>query len=99
MRSLRRICLPQAQLQITIGLDAERDRHEWERLDLPPISPDSIKNVLAPRYRHAGFEIVEVENVPWSDLSQLQTSWARRLHQSPTRLMFRIVAVADGCSQ
>ena len=93
--NLRRICSPYAQLQITIGLDPLRDRFEWERLELPAISVDYIKTVLAPRYRSAGFKIVKAEQVSWSELSHLQTSWAKRLHQSDSRKFFRIVSVAE----
>ena len=40
MSNLRRACLPNALLQVTLGLDLERDRCEWERLELPAITID-----------------------------------------------------------
>ena len=53
--------MPGAPLQVTLGLDLERDRFEWERLELPEISMDYIRTVLAERYGKAGFCINEAK--------------------------------------
>ncbi len=45
LRSLRRICAPECLLEIVIGMDEERDRSEIERLGLPQLSPEHLKNV------------------------------------------------------
>ncbi len=95
MRNLRNICLPEALLQVTLGLDRERDRFEWERLELPEISIDYIETLLSPRYREAGFKIVKTEAVSAVELAQSNSSWAKRLQRSDSRLFFRIVAVAE----
>ena len=94
MRNLRGLCSKKARLEVTLGLDAERDRCEWERLELPEISIDYVKRVLASRYLEAGFKIVKTETVAAAELAQLHSSWAKRLHRSDTRLFFRIDAVA-----
>jgi hypothetical protein len=44
--NLRRSVYRKARLHITIGLDPQRDRREWERLDLPPLSTDHVRKVL-----------------------------------------------------
>ena len=95
MQNLRRICSPTARLQVTLGLDLEKDRFEWERLGLPEISIDYIERFLTPRYLEAGFRIVKTEAVSPADLAQFHSSWAKRLHRSDSRLFFRIVAVAE----
>jgi 16S rRNA (adenine(1408)-N(1))-methyltransferase len=92
MGNLRRICSTHARLQITIGLDAERDRSEWERLELSQISVDYVRSVLTATYKTAGFELVEVEELSSPD--QLQTSWARRLRGRSSRSFVRIGARA-----
>ncbi len=92
MRNLRRICLPTARLRVTIGIDPVRDRNEWERLELPRISTEYVETVLTARYQDAGFEVVEIEERLASDLTELQTSWARRLQSSSRRSVIRIVA-------
>src|SRR5262249_30156515 len=57
--NLRRICRPDAIVEVVIGLDPERDRSEMERLGLEPLSVSFVDRVLSPRYRDAGFEILE----------------------------------------
>jgi 16S rRNA (adenine(1408)-N(1))-methyltransferase len=92
--NLRRICLPEARLHITIGIDPQRDRREWERLDLPPLSTDHVRQVLSDRYRNAGFRIIEIEEVSKSNRAEFQTSWAKRLATGSGRSFLRIEAEA-----
>ena len=94
MANLRRMCAPRAQLRALIGLDPVRDWLNWERQGLPPLTVEYIQTVLASRYETAGFSIVKTQQLSWSDVSELQTSWARRLKHSSSRLFFRIVAEA-----
>ncbi len=94
LRNLRRLCAADALLEVIIGLDAERDRSELARLQIPPLSLSYVDSVLGPRYRLAGFEIIERgERLPahWPDL---RTSWARRLSDSPNRALIYIIASA-----
>ena len=93
LRNLRRLCLPKARLHITIGIDPQRDRHEWKRLELPPLSKDYVKQVLSHRYRIAGLRIVSTEEVSGEGLDS-QTSWARQLKKNSRRSLFRITAEA-----
>jgi 16S rRNA (adenine(1408)-N(1))-methyltransferase len=93
--NLRRLCSPLARLIVTVGLDPERDRFEWERLDLPRIQIADVETILAERYHEAGFRIVQAEELSAIDLSQLHSSWARRLNRSPSRSFLRIVAEAE----
>ena len=95
MRNIRRICLPDALLQVTLGLDPERDRCEWERLELPEISIDYVSHVLARRYLEVGFRFIEVKAGSLSDLAEVQTSWARRLQGRSSRSVISITAQAD----
>lgn len=95
MRNLRQICVPGARLQITIGLDPERDRHEWERLELPRISADYVNTILELRYRKAGFRIAAVDELSSLERTKFQTSWARRLHSGSGRSFIRIIADAE----
>src|SRR5262249_2192476 len=78
LRNLRRICADDAWLEIVIGLDPERDSSEVERLGLPPLSAQFLKEVLEPRYRAAGFEVTETGLLPPSEWPPLRTSWGQR---------------------
>lgn len=92
LENLRRICAPDALLEVVIGIDPERDRTEVDRLGLPSLSTEFIDSVLAPRYREAGFEVIERGELSRSDWAHLQTSWAKRLSSGANRTVFYIVA-------
>ena len=99
LRNLRRLCLPKARLHITIGIDAKRDRREWERFELPPLSFDDVKTVLDRRYRDAGFRIDAIEELSESNRAEFHTSWAKRLATGSGRSFIRIEAEAEGTSK
>lgn len=94
LRSLRRICAPEAMLEVIIGIDPERDRSELVRLGVQPLTVDHIDSVLSPLYRNAGFEIVERGEVPPSEWPKLRTSWARRLKSGAGRSLTYFIARA-----
>lgn len=95
MRNLRRVCLPQALLRVTLAIDLERDRREWQRLGLPEISIAYVSTVLGARYLKVGLQIIEAEQISTGDEAELHTSWARRLQGSSSRSLMVILARAD----
>jgi 16S rRNA (adenine(1408)-N(1))-methyltransferase len=97
--NLRRLCLPNARLHITIGIEPQRDRREWDRLELPLISLEDVNTVLDRRYRDAGFRIVAIEELSQSNRAEFQTSWAKRLLTGSGRSFIRIEAEAEETSQ
>lgn len=92
LRSVRRICAPEALLEVVIGLDPERDRSEIERLDLSPLSLDFVDQTLLPQYAAAGFEVTERGVLEPSAWSTFNTSWAKRLHGNEHRSIVYLVA-------
>lgn len=96
LRHLRRICTPGAIIEIVIGLDANRDRSEIDRLGLQHISVDYLDSEVGPRYQAAGFDILERGVLPQSNSSLPHTSWAKRLRGSSSRVIFYITARAMG---
>lgn len=95
LQNLRRVCAAGAVLEVVIGLDPDRDRSEVERLGLQGMSPAYIDSVLVPRYKKAGFEVLEAGVLPTSEWAKLQTSWAKRLVGNANRTLIYIVACAD----
>jgi 16S rRNA (adenine(1408)-N(1))-methyltransferase len=91
---LRSICALGAWLEIVIGLDPERDRAEIERLQLQPLTTEFLKDILVPRYRAMGFEVVECGVIPASEWPELRTSWAQRLRGNAGRLLSYLIAQA-----
>jgi 16S rRNA (adenine(1408)-N(1))-methyltransferase len=92
--AMRRACAPDALLEVVIALDPERDRAEIERLALSPLTPEFLETTLFPRYRAAGFDILEFGTPPLSDWPQLRTSWAQRLRGNAGRALCYLIARA-----
>jgi 16S rRNA (adenine(1408)-N(1))-methyltransferase len=92
LRSVRRICAPEAFLEVVIGIDPERDRSEIERLGLTTLSLDFVDQTLIPQYATAGFEITERGVLEPSAWSNLDTSWAKRLHGNEHRSITYLIA-------
>jgi 16S rRNA (adenine(1408)-N(1))-methyltransferase len=92
--NLRRICAPDAWLEIVIALDPERDRAEIERLGLAPLSPEFLETTLIPRYLAAGFEVVEYGSPAPSEWPQIHSSWAQRLRGHAGRSLTYLIARA-----
>ena len=92
LRSVRRICAPEALVEVVIGIDPERDRSEIERLGLSTLSLEFVDQTLTPQYASAGFEITERGVLDSSAWSKLDTSWAKRLHGNEHRSIVYVVA-------
>jgi 16S rRNA (adenine(1408)-N(1))-methyltransferase len=96
LNNLRRICSDGALLEVVIGLDPERDRSEIERLGLPILTTAYLDSVLLPKYRDAGFEILERGTLLSSEWPRLQSSWAKRLRGNVNRSLLYFIARAEG---
>lgn len=94
LRGLHRISAPGCLLEVVIGIDPQRDQAEVARLNLPSISVDYLKSVLAPKYEAAGFFFRESGMVLASDWGHLQSSWARRLQGNDARQVVYFIAEA-----
>jgi len=85
LRSLRKIATVDCLLEIVIGIDPDRDRSELERLGLLDVDDHYLDSELIPRYKAAGFELVESGSLEPNVWSQMETSWARRLSGNESR--------------
>jgi len=95
LSSMRRICAPECLVEIVIGIDKERDKSEMEWLELPQLSSDYLENVLIPKYRAAGFEIIDKGILDSSAWSRLETSWARKLQGGSNRQVIFLIFQAS----
>jgi hypothetical protein len=93
------MCTPRALLTVVIGFDVERDRSELDRLALPSLDCDYLRLELPWKYARAGFEIVKTETLTGANLSELKTTWARRLKSGHNRSFIRIVARSSAVAQ
>ena len=94
LQNLRRICAPEALLEVVIGLDPARDHSEIERLEITPLSLEFIDQQLASRYLTAGFKITERGIIPAAKWPEFNTSWAKRLQQNDQRPIAYLIARA-----
>ena len=92
LQNLRRICAPEALLEVVLGLDPARDQSEIERLELTPLSLEFIDQQLTSRYLAAGFKITERGIIPAAEWPEFNTSWAKRLHQNDQRVVTYLIA-------
>ncbi|MFN2578923.1 MAG: methyltransferase domain-containing protein [Pyrinomonadaceae bacterium] len=95
LRGLHRISTAGCLLEVVIGIDPDRDRAELKRLSLPSVSPDYLKNVLAPNYEAAGFHLRESGAIAPGDWSHFECSWARRLKGNDQRQVVYFIAEAQ----
>jgi 16S rRNA (adenine(1408)-N(1))-methyltransferase len=91
LRALRRISAPGCLLEIVIGIDPVRDKTEIERLGLPALSVDYIRDILVPNYEAADFRLVDSGSMDASEWSKLETSWARKLQSGEGRRVSYLV--------
>ena len=94
LRNLRRVCAPQAWLEVVMAIDPDRDRAEIERLGLGALSVEFLESTLIPRYQSAGFDVVEYGSAPPNQWPELHTSWAQRLRGGAARPLSYLIARA-----
>lgn len=91
LSGLHLISAPGCLLEIVVGVDSVRDRSELESLGIPDLSPVFIHSYLIPKYRSAGFLPVEYRKLRLDQWRKLETSWARRLQDSPDRSVTHLI--------
>lgn len=95
LTSLRRISAPEGLLEIVIGIDPIRDRSEIERLEIPDLTPVVLHSFLVPKYRSAGFKLIDHGRLDTAKWSKLNTSWARKLQGNAGRNVTFLIFEAD----
>jgi 16S rRNA (adenine(1408)-N(1))-methyltransferase len=92
LKSLRRLCRRGARLEILIGVDVTRDAAELERLGLPDLSAKYLEQELVPTYETNGFMIEDYGMLPSPEWPEIESSWARKLRHSTTRVLIYLHA-------
>ena len=96
LKSLRRLCRKEARLEVLIGFDPTRDGSELARLGLPELSSVYLEQKLVPAYEANGFMIEDYGRLPSSAWPKIESSWAKKLRHSGTRVLIYLRAVSDG---
>ena len=93
LSGLRRICAPEALCEIVIGIDEERDKSEIERLQLPDLTLEYLEELL-PKYKSAGFKVLERGLLEASRWEQMETSWVKKLQGNINRRVIYFILEA-----
>ena len=91
LESLRRMSAPECLLEIVVGIDAERDKTEIARLEIPELTPIFLHSYLFPKYLAAGFQLQDHRKLKFDEWSQLETSWARKLGPNAGRVVMHLL--------
>ncbi len=89
LEQIRRICAPNARMEVVFSFEPVKDRSELERFGIESLSGEELENKLIRAYRDAGF--LAQLHFP-ADLSGARTTWGRRLAQNNNRRFFRVSA-------
>lgn len=98
LKNMRRICAPDAVLEVIIGVDQERDATELQRLGISDLSESFIATTLRQRYQEYGFEIDEFGSFAAGKWPDICTSWAQRLRTNDKRSLIWFTATCTRSS-
>jgi 16S rRNA (adenine(1408)-N(1))-methyltransferase len=90
LASLSRVLKRKGTLEITVGIDPNRDRTELERLGTPELDLAHFGGTLSALYLEAGLQMTECRELAAREWSRIQTSWARKLGGNDGRRVFRL---------
>lgn len=94
LKNIRRICAPDAVLEIIIGVDKERDAGELARLHIAHISREFVETSLLSRYDNCGLDITEYGEFNAGNWPDICTTWAQRLRTNDQRTLIYLIATA-----
>lgn len=89
--SIKKICKPNAIVQIIFGYDILHDKKEIERLGLPILDIAYINNHMVPNLAKFGFELANIKQLKPQDLSNYPTTWAKKLSFGSDRSYYQLV--------
>lgn len=92
INTLAKILKNEGILEITLGYHDEAEPGETERLNLPPLDEDLVKETIYPAFgAFANLELEKYKQLKKSDLKGFDTSWAKKLSFGSDRPLYRLV--------
>ena len=89
------LCAPNAKIEIVLSFDPQRDASEGARLGLADLNETHIRSMLLEIYRQVGLEVACVGTIPQQELSEYETTWAKRLAVGSARNVWRIIVTRN----
>lgn len=79
-------------LQIVLGYQDQLEPGETERLNLPELNYELIKDVIYPAFTaYTDFELVDYNKIDKDELKQINSSWAKKLMHGSDRPLYKII--------
>ena len=78
-------------LEIILGYARELEPSETKRLNLPPINLGLINDVIVPSFEEQGFHAEEFYEMNKVQLTDVETTWAKKLRFGRDRRIYKIV--------
>lgn len=79
LHNLHQVTKPAAKIKMVFGYKFDLEPSEYERLQLPEVNEQYIKDKLIPRYQDAGFTLENFSQLNNKDLVNYETSWSKKL--------------------
>jgi len=84
------------EIEVTFGYAPGLEPHETKRLNLPEIDKTLIEKVIIPKFEKHGFHLKSLSTLEKSQLSRVETTWAKRLKFGGDRNIFKLVFSTQG---
>lgn len=91
LANLYRLLKPKGKVIINLGYTQEIEQKEVNKLQLPPLSEKFIRQTLAVHYQSYGFKLVSVKELQKNEISEIGTTWSKRLKYGKDRPVFSFV--------
>jgi 16S rRNA (adenine(1408)-N(1))-methyltransferase len=96
LEDLRRVCSPDADLELVFSYDPKRNAGEKGPLGAVGVEEFHVRNVLRQAYRSVGLPTTSIETINAHELRKYPTTWAKRLGFGRERQVWRIRATVMG---
>lgn len=92
VNSLANMLKSEGTLEITLGYHDEAEPGETERLNLPALDDELVKETIYPAFgAYANLELEKYKQIKKPDLKGLDTTWAKKLSFGNDRPMYKLV--------
>jgi len=88
--NIKRICQPQAYIDLIFGYASEREQKTMTDFSLPPVTLEYIQSVMLPKVERYGFRVLESKEVELDDLKHFPSTWSKKLSFGGDRKFFYI---------
>ena len=95
LATLNQLLTPNAELEILLGYDPAFEPSETSRLNLPEISLEFLTTQTIITYKAGGYENTEISELQKVDLSNIETTWGKKLAHGNPRKIFRLKFVKN----